>query len=108
MYILLYLADVVDGGVWEHGQLAEGSESVEGGEVDAAPDALGVVGLDVGLAPVVDLVLEAAVVEALNLNLGVSIQSASIARAQGLLESSCQSSPGRWAILQLLYGPRFA
>ena len=30
------------------------------------------------------------------------LQSASIAQSQGLLDSFCQSSPGRWAILQLL------
>ena len=67
-----YLADVVDGGVWEHGELAEGPESVEGGEVDAAPDALGVVVVDVGPGAVgkVLLVLELPVVEALHLDLG--------------------------------------
>ena len=67
------LADVVDGGVGEHGELAEGSEAVEGGEVDAAPDALGVVVVDVGPGPVgkVLLVLELPVVEALNLDLGL-------------------------------------
>ena len=68
----MYLADVVDGGVGEHGELAEGPEPVEGGEVDAAPDAPGVVVVDVGPGAIgqVLLVLELPVVEALHLNLG--------------------------------------
>ena len=38
----------------------------------------------------------------MNDGMGNSVQSAAIARSQHLLDIFCGSSPGRWAILQLL------